>query len=194
MGIYENAYQQALQFVPQRYREASYELLDSTVKSAIDSFVEEKDGILFTGTAGSGKTYAAVVALGRYCAAHGKMNDYGEYVIPSKDYDSVPEILFDIKRTFNSSSQETEGGIVDTLTRREVVVLDDLGAEKGSEWALSVLYLIINCRYEAMRPTIITTNLSMAQIAESMGDRIASRIAGMCRVVKMEGKDRRLRK
>ena len=72
------------------------------------------------------------------------------------------------------------------------LVLDDLGAEKSSDWATQILYLIINERYENMRPIIITSNLTIKALGTKMGDdRLSSRINGMCEIILMDGPDRR---
>lgn len=73
-----------------------------------------------------------------------------------------------------------------------LLVLDDLGAEKTTPWALQSLYVILNKRGSELRQTIITSNLSLDEMSNELSDRIASRIKGMCKVVVMKGKDRRL--
>jgi len=71
------------------------------------------------------------------------------------------------------------------------LLLDDVGAETASEFNRETLYMIINSRYQCNRQTIITSNMSLDQIAE-IDDRIASRIAEMCEVIEMEDKDYRV--
>ena len=74
------------------------------------------------------------------------------------------------------------------------LALDDIGSEKATDWALQMLYLLIDRRYSQMLKTIITSNLTLDQIADRLDDRISSRIAGMCKIVSIKGKDRRLAK
>ena len=74
-----------------------------------------------------------------------------------------------------------------------LLILDDLGAEKTTDWALQSLYIIINKRLSEELQTIITSNLSLDELRDKIGDRIASRIAGMCKIVKLTGRDRRLK-
>lgn len=74
----------------------------------------------------------------------------------------------------------------------QILILDDVGSEKVSDWTIETLYHLINDRYENNKPTIITSNLSLKELAEKVGDRIPSRIAEMCEVIKIEGKDRRI--
>jgi len=73
-----------------------------------------------------------------------------------------------------------------------VLLLDDIGAEKASEWVKQTLYLIIDNRYGNMKKTFITSNLTLNQISNQLDDRISSRIAGMSNTIRMQGKDRRL--
>lgn len=72
-----------------------------------------------------------------------------------------------------------------------VLVLDDIGAAKGSEWVEETNYRLINHRYENERPTIITTNLTPPKIPTALGERVASRIGEMATTVQLRGTDRR---
>jgi DNA replication protein DnaC len=83
--------------------------------------------------------------------------------------------------------------VVDKYSRCPLLVLDDLGVEKTTDWALQTLYVILNNRYTNYRQTIITSNLTLEEIGNKLGDRIASRIAGMCSIIQMKGKDKRIK-
>lgn len=76
-----------------------------------------------------------------------------------------------------------------------LLLLDDLGAEKPSEWTLEQMYRLVNHRYNHMLPTVFTTNLvggtGPGSIRSTLGDRIASRLGQMCRRVVLEGPDLR---
>jgi DNA replication protein DnaC len=72
------------------------------------------------------------------------------------------------------------------------LILDDLGTEKVSDWVLQSMYQIINARYVQMRQTVITSNHSLEELRSRIGDRIPSRIAEMCEVFELRGKDRRV--
>lgn len=107
---------------------------------------------------------------------------------------TVPDLLLEIRGSFNSADpQNSEKGIVNEFSDwKKVLVLDDLGAEKSTEWSMATLFTIINRRYENIAPTIITSNLSLDELSRHIGDRITSRIVGMCRVIEFKGKDRRI--
>jgi len=93
-----------------------------------------------------------------------------------------PKLLQDIKNTFNSDyAGPSESEIVGRCLNARFLVLDDIGVEMSTDWAYQVLYLIIGDRYNEMRPTIITSNLSLSALGKKFGDtRIPSRIEGMC--------------
>ena len=78
-----------------------------------------------------------------------------------------------------------------TLARCPLLLLDDLGAAKTSEWTEELTYRLINHRYEHMLPTLITTNLPTTELRTALGDRVASRIAEMTERVILTGPDRR---
>jgi hypothetical protein len=85
-----------------------------------------------------------------------------------------------------------EMGLIEKYAGSRCLIMDDLGVEKTSKWSMQALYSIIDRRYRDERQTLVTSNLTLNEIAEKVGDRIASRIAGMCKVVEIKGADRRL--
>jgi DNA replication protein DnaC len=72
-----------------------------------------------------------------------------------------------------------------------LLVVDDLGAAKATEWTEEVNYRLINHRYEAEKPTLITSNVRPSQLGDALGDRVASRLTEMCQRVVLKGSDRR---
>lgn len=72
-----------------------------------------------------------------------------------------------------------------------LLVLDDLGAAKDTEWTEEINYRLINNRYEHGMPTLITSNVPVAQLGAKLGERVASRLVGMCQRVVLRGDDRR---
>lgn len=77
------------------------------------------------------------------------------------------------------------------LQSADLLLLDDLAAERGSEWTVEVLYRLLDYRYAWELPTIITSNVPPPEITNRLGERIASRLAGMGRTVVLEGPDHR---
>ena len=117
------------------------------------------------------------------------------YYRPRKNYPTVvnvPKLLLKIKSTFNNDyGMENEESILRGIGEVSVLLLDDIGAEKSTEWVKETLYLIIDQRYCDMKKTYFTSNLTLKEISK-IDDRISSRIAEMAKTLTMQGKDRRL--
>lgn len=87
-------------------------------------------------------------------------------------------------------SPEAERAAIDRFVRAPVFVLDDLGTEKITDYRLQILYEVINGRDKAMQHgLVVTSNLSLGKLGQSLDDRIASRLGGMCRVIEIKGRD-----
>ncbi|MEU2868665.1 ATP-binding protein [Streptomyces olivoreticuli] len=77
------------------------------------------------------------------------------------------------------------------IIRTPVLILDDLGAAKSSEWTEELTYRLINQRSIHQLPTLVTSNLPIRDLRAQIGDRVASRLTGMCEQVVFTGPDRR---
>ena len=168
----------------------------------VEEYPVEKTGLLFIGTIGVGKTHLAVGIIRELVLQKG---------IPCLFYD-YRELLKEIQNSYNPDVSATELSILRPVFETEVLVLDELGAVKPSEWVWDTVSLIINSRYNEKRTTIFTTNYEDRPAAaaepvnnlakrvtreESLGDRIGermrSRLHEMCRKVEMTGSDFRQR-
>lgn len=142
-------------------------------------------GLLFMGPSGVGKTHLAVAILRALL----------EKGVDCLFYD-FRELLKAIQASFNPVSQTTEMQVLTPVLEAEVLLLDDLGASKPSDWVLDTVGHIINSRYNDRRVTLITTNYldqppttSEYKLADRIGERMRSRLYEMCRVVPMEAED-----
>lgn len=144
---------------------------------ACRSFDPAKSSLYLWGPAGCGKTHLS----GAIFRSH-----------PGAAFYKSTEIV----RWFRMRDPREEELEIMRLASVPVLVVDDLGVQKDSEHALTVLYEIFDRRDMDLRHgLIITSNLSMKDMAAKMGDdRIPSRIAGMCDVIELKGKDRRISK
>jgi DNA replication protein DnaC len=171
------------------------------------SFAEKYDphgdrGLLVIGKIGTGKTHLGVGIIKKLILNKG---------VPCLFYD-YRELLKQIQNSYNAAVQTTELDVLRPVFDTEVLVLDELGAVKPTEWVWDTVSLILNTRYNDNRTTIITTNFedqpaagaagsySAAKAAartETLGDRIGermrSRLYEMCRVITLDGTDFRLK-
>jgi len=209
--------------IPRRYEECTlenfepkYDGADRSLQSAliqargfVKGYPVETDGkgLLLVGPVGVGKTHIAVGILKELVqerGAHGLFYDYRE-------------LLKEVQNSYNQKVAATELEVLRPVFEAEVLVLDELGAAKPSDWVWDTVAHILNSRYNDRRTTIITTNYPNAEAlgatpgrrtgrksaeqedaeramsGETLGDRIGermrSRLQEMCVVVEMRGKD-----
>jgi DNA replication protein DnaC len=153
-------------------------------------------GLLLTGSIGVGKTHLAVGILKDLITERGAKGIFFDY----------RELLKQVQNSYNRNVDVTELEIMKPVFDAEVLVLDELGAAKPTDWVGDTISLVLNSRYNDRRTTIITTNypneppigagISGARAAmheETLGDRIGermrSRLQEMCVVVQMNGED-----
>lgn len=139
------------------------------------------NSLYLCGPAGTGKTYRAVAMLRREIEE--RQNVRCRFV-------SMPELLLRLRATMNEA-EEQEIDVVNYYGRIPNLFLDDLGAERVTDWTRASLYIILDRRYANCLPTVITSNWDLNELGEYVGDRIASRIAGMCEYLEITGPDRR---
>ena len=156
-----------------RRGETGQQEVKSSAKSYAQGFnTREHKGLLLRGSTGVGKTHIAVGILM-------EVLDHGM----SGLYCNVTDLLSRLRDTYQQGSSDKEGEILEDLDRVDLLVLDDLGAEKSTEWVLDRLYLVVNRRYENARPLIVTTNCDDAALRERVGARIVSRLYEMCMLI-----------
>ena len=159
--------------IPPRYRDVR---IDPSL-----AYLAEKS-LYLMGPTGTGKTHT-LVGL----AVH-------KYFQGEKDtlFVTMIDLLDDVRQSFDQNS-----GTGDSLTKYLEVTnlfLDDLGVEKMTDWVRQTIDRIINHRYNWMLPTYLSSNLTLGGMAEVVDMRVASRIAEMCEIVELTGKDRRVSK
>jgi DNA replication protein DnaC len=201
--------------IPRRYQHCELSNFDilkdphehslSAALIAAQRFVSEypltRTGLMLIGPIGVGKTHLSVGIVKELALAKG---------VPCLFYD-YRELLKEIQNSYNASVATTEMQVLRPVFETEVLVLDELGAIKPTEWVWDTVSHILNTRYNDKRTTIITTNFKdlppsrgethdserarayNAAAKETLGDRVGermrSRLHEMCRIVKMEGED-----
>jgi DNA replication protein DnaC len=204
--------------VPKRYEHCDFEsyvtdLVDGktwteqhtaslkTAKLWTEMFVKDypganEKGLLLMGPSGVGKTHLAVAAL-KDLIRRGHAGLFCDY----------RELLKEIQASYNPASESTEMGILEPIRTAEILVLDDLGASKPSDWVRDIVGVVVNARYNEKRTTLITTNyvdnpVSVGETArlpsgklvppsredsleQRIGSRMRSRLFEMCRTVEV---------
>lgn len=186
--------------IPRRYQHCAlddFQAYNDSLKRAVqfarrlvDDFPAVDKGLLLLGLPGVGKTHIAVAALKdviRRSGAHGL-------------FYTTSELLALIRSTYDSSIDATESQIMRPVLHAEILVLDDLGRERMSQWVDEMLHVIVNTRYSEGRITIFTTNHDVGgdpQDPESLqcrvGMRVYSRLYEMCEFLHMDAADYRER-
>lgn len=154
--------------------------LTAGLKKYVEDFSEHKKngkGLLLYGDVGRGKTYGAA------CVANALL-DKG-YTVLMTDFIAIESI---VSKVWDKQAYYNE------LNKFSLLIIDDLAVERKSEYMSQIVQAVINTRYNAGLPLIITTNLTGEELqspSEMVYKRIFSRLYEMCIPVKVEGKDRR---
>ena len=140
---------------------------------------KENVGLLFYGNTGNGKTFTAA------CIANA--------LIDMK----VPVLMTSFSKIIKQiTGMRAEDKIeyINSINRYDLLILDDLGAERESQYALEIVYDVVDSRYKSGKPMIITTNLTMAEMKNPISmdyQRIYDRILEMCMQIHFDGESRR---
>jgi DNA replication protein DnaC len=136
----------------------------------IDERLTEGEGLWLMGDVGTGKTSLAMLVSKAAVEAGHSVAIY-----------SLPRLLSRIRRTYDAEAGEQSYlEFFERLTEVDLLHIDDLGAEKRSDWVLEQLYAIVNERYETQRSVVVTTNLRQEELEEQIGPRTVSRLIEIC--------------
>lgn len=177
-GIIDRAVDFTERRIPPRFR--GVDVTDAAVASWCDRWCagQTRDSLLILGVTGSGKTHNAYGALRRLARAG---------VVTQWDAVTGPDLHARL-RPRDGADPETE---LERLLRVPLLMIDDLGAGKPSEWTEEITYRLVNGRYDAWLPCLITSNILPEQFRERLGDRVASRLREMCERVTLRSGDLR---
>ena len=192
--------------VPPRYESCSFESFNGlterlrAAKAILVKFVDEYPvvgcGLLILGPCGVGKTHLAVSVLRELIYRREVEGTFYDF----------RELLRRIQNSYNAVSQGSEMEILKPVLESPIVVLDDLGAERPTEWVRDTFAYILNSRYNRKLTTVITTNFedrlretrtfgdgtrpaTEETLEERIGVRLRSRLHEMCKVIQLEGDD-----
>jgi DNA replication protein DnaC len=178
--------------IPRRYRDVSFDRppvtdIDREIVKATRWFVDDVDrqlgagrGLWFMGSVGTGKTTLAMLVSKAALEAGRSVAIY-----------SLPRLLNEIRDTHRAERSHVE--LLDRLTAVDLLHIDDVGAERTTDWVLEELYSIVNGRYEDQRSMVITTNiLDREALCEQITERTVSRLTEMCDELPLLGDDHRM--
>lgn len=168
--------------------------------------IKQGRGLFLHGPYGTGKTHLAVATMYEVIKNHPESfarrpgpwdYDPGYQTGMKFTFVSVVDLLTTIRDSFNGSDirKKKAADLLHQVRCDEIVILDDIGAEKPSEWVEEQLYGLIDLRYRTERATIFTTNCSVPKgLEKQVGGRAVSRIIDMTEGMKVDGPDYRKRK
>jgi DNA replication protein DnaC len=179
--------------IPKRYRDVAFErppvtdiephVVAATRRYAdtIDEQLDAGRGLWFMGPVGTGKTTLAMLVSKAALKAGRSVAIY-----------SLPRLLNEIRETAHGT-ERSHVELLDRLTAVDLLHIDDVGAERTTDWVLEELYSIVNARYEDERSMVITTNiLDREALCEQISERTVSRLTEMCDELPLLGDDRRM--
>ena len=178
--------------IPRRYRDVAFDRppvteIDHQIVSAVRRFTDRIDemldkgrGLWLMGPVGTGKTTLAMLVAKAALAGGRSVAIY-----------SLPRLLNEIRDTHRAERSHVD--LLDRLTAVDLLHIDDVGAERSTDWVLEELYSIVNARYEDERSMVITTNiLDREALCEQISERTVSRLTEMCDELPLIGHDRRM--
>lgn len=163
---------------PSRYRDVKAEDIPKNVLASIP-LPQGKNGYYIWGDVGTGKTHTLYAMRVHFAERLTRLKIV-----------NMSELFASIKKSFSEKES------LDFLEEASYYNgFDDVGTEKDTEWAGEQMYRLVNNLYENKKHFVFTSNHSLKELAGrfgEQGDRIASRIAEMCEVIEIKGKDRRI--
>lgn len=179
-------YQYNIPLMPDKRDIPNYEELEKFMHSIIEK-VEAGEGLyIWSENTGTGKTSWACKIMGYYfrkIAFRSGLENEGLYIY-------LPTFLEDLRSYYDNPTPEFDEEL-EMVKKCKLLIMDDLGAEKPSEWVAERLLSFINTRVSNGLSTIYTSNISIDELGAKMGKRIRSRIVGSVSVINLTGKDRR---
>ena len=171
---------------PQQRDLEAFEYLNSFKESIVDNVKHGRSLYIWGKNTGCGKTSWACKIMSHYfrkIAFSSGLENEGLYIY-------LPVFLNNLRNSFDNKTPEFEEEL-EMVTACNLLIIDDIGSEKLTEWVRERIVSIIHTRVSNGLSTIYTSNLSPDELKEEMGDRIASRILGCSHVVEITGADRR---
>jgi len=175
--------------MPERYLRAA----KSTFRSKHKDLIEGNDSLFIHGDSGVGKTWLAAAIMREQMSRTARKVGKSTMYLDDSIFISVPELTLLVRDSMGHGSEDTERKLLNRYGNVKTLILDDIGAENITNYMKTTMHVLIERRNTKLRcRTIITSNWHLGDIDREYGPRVASRITEMCRVVEMEGEDRRV--
>jgi len=158
--------------------------LEETCKLYLENWKKIKPlglGYYFWGNVGAGKTYTAAILANELMKQH-----FVEVL-----FLKMPEAVARIKKSFGSDKKDSDKNLFEKMRDAEMLILDDLGIEKVSDWLADEIYQVVEHRYSNNLPMIITSNQSLDDLAKIYREQVSSRITEKTKSIKFTQKDKR---
>lgn len=165
--------------IPRRFADKTFENYAKDTDSRARNFQACKDYaddfqkhftdgrcMIMSGSVGTGKTHLAIAIAKQVLA------DLGA----TARYTTVANLLAEMKATYGNDSKRTDQDVLDDVIYPNLLILDEIGTTKQSEFEMASVFNLINARYEEMRPTIVISNLGLSQISDAIGERCYDRL------------------
>jgi len=187
--------------IPPRYTEQGFDTFstpDPRLRTAqlraiefVDAFPTSDRGLLFVGPCGVGKTHLSVAILKAIVAKHD---------VSARFVDEA-ELLRSLQYSYGRDSRATEEELLRPLRRSDLLIWDDLGTGRPTEWVRETIHTIVNHRYTNQRLTVFSSNWRLPEkagvetvsreptLTDRIGERLYSRILEMCEIIEMKGPD-----
>lgn len=180
-------YQYAIGLKPEPADIKSFEALND-FRENIRTHIEAGEGLYIWGkSTGCGKTSWACKIMGHYfrkIAFDSGLENEGLYIY-------LPTFLEDLRASYDNPDPEFDE-VLSMLKKCKLLIIDDIGSERVTEWVRERLVSMINTRVSSGLSTIYTSNLSPKELNNTLGNRIGSRVLGSSLVVEITGGDRRV--
>lgn len=171
----------------QTYKQAQLFQAKKTAEEFAKKFPIVDFGLIFIGPNGVGKTHLACAILNKI---HKEKNIKGLFL----DYSNLN---FQLKDKFFGNEEESTGSLIENFIEAPLLLIDDLGSVKPSNWFLDIVYEIINQRYLKNKVMILTSAYQISEdsskenLYSRIGDSLVSRILEVCKIVEIQAKDHR---
>lgn len=169
-----------------RLDEDAYEQLQQIQKTIVEFVKKQQNLLIASANTGNGKSSWAIKLL----------HTYIEKIWPESDlkcvalFVSIPKYFVELKSNISTPSSYIQY-VTENVLAADIVVFDDLGSKRGTEFELDNLFNIINSRIESGKSCVYTTNILPEELDSQLGSRLASRIVGMSDVIVFREQDKR---